>query len=263
MRLIRFRLAAVLFCSVLATNASARPNVIVVFVDDLSWPDLGCQEAVDDIRTPHLDDLAARGVRLTSGYVTAPQCSPSRAGLLTGRYQQRFDFDHIGMCPLPLSETLFAEMLRDAGYATGMVGKWHLEPNHTSKAWASRQQPPVAIGKGGRVRLTREMISPYLPDVRGFDDIFKGEMSRYWANYGLDGRSYPEPRHEDHPGYRLDLQTDAAVQFIRRRHEGPFYLHLAYFAPHVPLEATPRYPRAFSRSDAGAAPLRPGDDVGC
>ncbi len=85
------------------------------------------------------------------------------------------------------------------------------------------------------------MIEPYMPHHRGFGDVFQGELNRYWSSYGLDGQDLIPIQHVTQEGYRLDLQTDAAVQFIRRHDDQPFYLHLAYFAPHVPLEATPRY----------------------
>lgn len=84
------------WCPASPAQPPARPNVIVIFTDDQGWADLSCQGSVDDIRTPHIDRLAREGVRMTAGYVTAPQCVPSRTGLLTGRYQQRFGVDHNG-----------------------------------------------------------------------------------------------------------------------------------------------------------------------
>ena len=101
-----------------ASLLSAKPNVIVILTDDLGYADLGCQAKEPDVRTPHLDRFAKEGVRFTSGYVTAPQCSPSRAGLMTGRQQQRFGFDTIPDGPLPLTEVTMAEMLKPAGYIT-------------------------------------------------------------------------------------------------------------------------------------------------
>src|ERR1700744_1787709 len=115
--------------------AADTPNIIVILTDDHGYADIGAQGQVKDIRTPHLDRLAHEGVRCTAAYVTAPQCVPSRAGLLTGRYQQRFGLDCNGQGPLPLEERTIADRLRTAGYATGQVGKWHLDPNPSDAQW--------------------------------------------------------------------------------------------------------------------------------
>ena len=128
-----------------ASLLSAKPNVIVILTDDLGYADLGCQAKEPDVRTPHLDRFAKEGVRFTSGYVTAPQCSPSRAGLMTGRQQQRFGFDTIPDGPLPLTEVTMAEMLKPAGYITGQVGKWHLDPNELCLAWAKKNHPETRV----------------------------------------------------------------------------------------------------------------------
>ena len=110
-----------------AAAAAPRPNIIVILADDLGYADLGCQRS-PDVKTPNIDALAANGVRCTSGYVTAPQCSPSRAGLVSGCYQQRFGHEGNPNFPLTLmrgSKTI-ADHLKAAGYATGHFGKWHL-----------------------------------------------------------------------------------------------------------------------------------------
>ncbi|MEM9186572.1 MAG: sulfatase-like hydrolase/transferase, partial [Planctomycetota bacterium] len=107
-------------------GAAPPPNFVVGFVDDLGYADVGAQRQASDVRTPQIDRVCEGGVRCTAGYITAPQCSPSRAGLITGRYQQRFGLNHIPDCPLPLGETTLAERLKPAGYTSGMVGKWHL-----------------------------------------------------------------------------------------------------------------------------------------
>jgi arylsulfatase A-like enzyme len=107
-------LLALLFAP-LAALAAEKPNIILI------------QGSDQDIRTPNLDAMARDGVRFTRGYVTAPQCVPSRAGVLTGRYQQRFGVEDNNKGPLPLTELTIAERLKAVGYATGQVGKWHLD----------------------------------------------------------------------------------------------------------------------------------------
>jgi len=111
-----------------------RPNIIVIISDDMGYADIGCQ-GCKDIATPNIDSIAENGVRFTNGYVSCPVCSPTRAGLATGRYQQRFGHefntgpppgglqDNVG---LPLTEVTIADVLKSAGYVTGAVGKWHL-----------------------------------------------------------------------------------------------------------------------------------------
>ncbi len=107
--------AVVFFTSCPVASAERKPNVVVVFTDDQGYADIGANGQLKDVRTPHIDALAAAGVRCTAGYITAPQCSPSRAGLITGRYQQRFGFDTIPDGPLPLEEIKLAERLKKVG----------------------------------------------------------------------------------------------------------------------------------------------------
>src|ERR1700677_1298858 len=116
-----------------AAEPGSRPNIVVIVADDLGYGELGCQ-GHNDIPTPHIDSLAQNGVRFTSGYVSCPVCSPTRAGLMTGRYQQRFGHEFnpgpVGLeseaFGLARDEATLAERLKAAGYATGIVGKWHL-----------------------------------------------------------------------------------------------------------------------------------------
>ncbi len=221
---------------------SDKPNVIVIFTDDQGYADLGAQGILDDIKTPNLDRLAARGVRFTNGYITAPQCSPSRAGLLTGRYQQRFGFDSISDGPLPTEEVTIAERLRDAGYATGMVGKWHLEANPATVRWMQKRLPGAKMEANGMIGVPLAVQKEGFPVHHGFDQFYKGEMARYWANYGIDGEKRNR-RGEwvNHTEFRIDTQTSAATAFIDQNRDQSFFLYVAYFAPHVPLEATQKY----------------------
>jgi arylsulfatase A-like enzyme len=217
------RLLALLFAS-LAVFAADKPNVILIYSDDHGWADLGVQGSDKDIRTPNLDAMARDGVRFTRGYVTAPQCVPSRAGVLTGRYQQRFGVEDNNKGPLPLAELTIAERLKTAGYVTGQVGKWHLD---------------LVGGKKGEkgLRSTKE----FMPHAQGFDEYFRGEMRQYLASHDLQGKPFADAPHVVADNrFRVVVQTEAALSFLDRRAakpEQPFFLYLAWYAPHVPLES--------------------------
>jgi len=217
---------------------ASAPNIILIFTDDQGYADLGSHGIRSDVLTPHIDKLAQTGATFTDGYITAPQCSPSRAGLMAGRYQQRFGFDSTPDCPLPLDVPILAERLQDLGYRTGMVGKWHLEPSIVSFDWAEDNIPGYVRKPGERVPLRFEHTLPYQPGERGFDDFFAGYVQRYWSNYNLEGEDI-EPQHLTYDHYRMDIQTDAALSFLRRQeNDRPFFLYLAYYGPHVPMVAT-------------------------
>jgi arylsulfatase A-like enzyme len=232
-----------LFAPVIHAADARKPNVIVILADDLGFSDLGAQGVVKDVRTPNLDALAAGGVRCTAGYVTSPQCSPSRAGIITGSYQQRFGIDTIPDVPLPAEAVTLAERLRLAGYTCGLVGKWHLEPNVTCVRWMKKELPAMADKPQSQRRIPLAKILSYSPAAQGFHEYFWGEMGQYRANYALDGSDLkPAGEVVSMPkDFRIDVQTKAAVAFIGRNHEKPFYLHVGYYGPHTPLEATKKY----------------------
>ncbi len=225
------RLTVVFWLTVLAPcglalggEATRQPNVVIVYTDDQGWTDLGIHGVDPDVRTPHLDQLARDGVLFLAGYSTAPQCVPARAGLIAGRHQNAFGVDDNLKGPLPHDEYTLAERLRDAGYVTGMVGKWHLDLVRTSDGQRSSVE--------------------YLPHAHGFEEYFCGAMQRYHASHDLAGRALADPPQVVTDNrYRVDVQTEAALGFLRRRADDPrpFLLYLAYFAPHSPLEDPPHY----------------------
>ena len=204
-------------------NAAPAPpdeptNIVLIVADDLGYADLGVQGS-PDVLTPRIDSLAAAGARLTNAYVSSPVCSPTRAGLLTGRYPQRFglEFNPPNPSPpgfgLPLAETTMAEEFRGAGYVTGLVGKWHLGTD-----------------------------TAFHPLNRGFDEFFGflgGSHSyRDWSSGDDPVLRGFEP--VDDGAYLTDAFSREAVSFIRRHAHEPFFLYLSYSAVHRPMEKPPR-----------------------
>jgi arylsulfatase A-like enzyme len=204
-----------------------RPNIIVITSDDMGYADIGCH-GCKDIATPNIDSIAQKGVRFTNGYVSAPECSPSRAGLMTGRYQQRFGYeynpgpephgiqDHVG---LPLHEITLANITASAGYVTGAVGKWHLG------------------------------TAPHFhPLKRGFDEFFgyphggHPYFGKHWMKSNPLMRGTTPVDEKEH---LTDAFTREAVAFIERHRNEPFFLYLAYHAPHKPIQVPQRYQNSF------------------
>jgi len=242
--------------------AARRPNILVIYSDDHGWADLGIQGVDTDVRTPHLDQLARDGVRFTRGYVTAPQCVPSRAALLTGRYQQRFGVEDNAKGPLPLAEVTIAERLKAAGYVTGQVGKWHLDIGIAQPAGKESPQPAPTnarrdAGKPAATRSARKaekgllVIPEHMPHGQGFDEYWRGERREFAASHDLAGRPYADAPHAVvDPRFRVEVQTEAALAFLDRRAaaaDRPWFLYLAWYAPHVPLEPPEPW---FSRTPA-------------
>ncbi len=209
-----------------ASFAATRPNIILIYSDDHGFADLGAQGVDKNIRTPNLDALAKDGVRFVRGYVSAPQCVPSRAGVMTGRYQQRFGVEDNNKGPLPLAELTIAERLKPAGYVSCQVGKWHLEP-------------PPGKGAGREEKANTEKgARAFLPLGQGFDEYFTGQMNSFIASHDLHGNKLANaPQTLTDKRFRCVWQTDAALSFIERHARDPFFLYLAYFTPHVPLES--------------------------
>ncbi|MGB5983176.1 MAG: sulfatase-like hydrolase/transferase [Nonlabens sp.] len=116
-------------------KAQEKPNIIVIYIDDLGYADIDIQVFREDVETPHIETLAFDDVRMNSGYLTATHCIPSRAGILTGKYQQKFGLNKNGTIPLPIEEQIIPQYLKNEKYVTGMAGNWHFNPNQTSKEW--------------------------------------------------------------------------------------------------------------------------------
>lgn len=213
-----------------ALSAERKPNVVLIVADDLGYVDTGFQGS-KDIPTPNLDALAASGVVCTQGYVTFPVCSPSRAALMSGRHGARFGYDtnvpdentsRLTYGGLPLSERTFADVMKAQGYATGLVGKWHLGA-----------------------------APAYMPNRRGFDYFFGiptgGHMYMDWTpdptkfSYHHDIIRNTEPVKDVEKRYLTDVFSDEAVDFVQKNKDQPFFLYLAYNAPHTPYQATQAY----------------------
>ena len=216
-----------------AASAAPKPNILLMFTDDHGWADVGAQGVDADIRTPHLDELARDGVRFTRGYVTAPQCVPSRAGLITGQHQNRFGLEDNLKGALPLEVVTIPERLKQAGYVTGMSGKWHLDLTREQSSQRQRVNPD------------------FLPHAHGFDEYWCGAMRQYHASHDLQGRPIAgAPNLVRDERFRITSQTEAALRFLERREarpEQPWFLYLPWFAPHVPLESPEPW---FSRTPA-------------
>jgi len=207
-----------------------QPNVVVFLVDDLGWVDTGVYGSTFH-ETPAIDQLAAEGVRFTQFYADSSVCSPTRASLMTGRHAARLQLTNwIGgeqtgqllqaeyVRQLPLAETTLGEAFRDAGYATGYIGKWHLG------------------------------IGEYRPAAQGFDYEFAvndgGQPGSYfppYTNAAMPFTDVPDLDADVEPAYLTDRLTDAAVEFIGTR-EAPFLLVLSHYAVHTPLESKPEWP---------------------
>lgn len=212
-----------------------KPNIIIIFVDDMGYADIGCNGIRTDNKTPNIDALAESGIRMTAGYASAPQCVPSRAGILTGQYQNKFGLEENRNSPLPIHITTIADRIKKQGYTTGLVGKWHLGISPHSKKWlADNNYSNIAA-------IDSIEYFRYFPWNRGFETVFCGYGPNGYANIDLKGNSLSKVTEYAHKKYRLDLQTEAALSFIKSNKDNPFFLFLSYFGPHTPLNSTKKY----------------------
>jgi arylsulfatase A-like enzyme len=212
-------LAMLLFGLSAVGSAADKANVLIFYADDLGWGELGCQ-GNPQIPTPHIDSLAKNGVRCTQGYVAATYCSPSRAGLMTGRYPTRFghEFNAIAGANGPglsLNETTLANRLKTLGYATAAIGKWHLGEDLEHR-----------------------------PTKRGFDEFF-GTLSNTpffkpakFVDSRLSQDVQPPPGNDF---YTTDAYAERAVDWLDKNQEKPWFLYLPFNAQHAPLQAPQKY----------------------
>jgi len=213
-----FLAAFTLLTTCLAAAEPRKPNVLVFLSDDVGWGEYGFQGATD-IPTPNIDSIAKNGIRFTQGYVSGPYCSPTRAGLMTGRYQTRFghEFNSAANAAngLSLKETTMASRFKELGYATCAVGKWHLGS-----------------------------AAQFHPTARGFDEFF-GTLANsafFKPNQFIDSRLSPDVRKMDGPDfYTTDAYAGRAVDWLERSKDRPWFLYVPFNAQHAPLQAPPKY----------------------
>ena len=235
-RICRCMVLAIILIYCAASIADRKPNIVLIVADDLGYADLGFQ-GVKDIPTPGLDALAAGGIRLTNGYVTGTWCSPSRAALMTGRYQQRFGDNGHESTPgygLDLEETTLADRLRTAGYTTGLVGKWHLGEDPKFHPMQRGFDEFFGFLRGGH-NFFPDVPIIIFPDRNGIgEDLGQTPEGRATLDHQiLRGKELvPEET------YLTDAFAREAVSFIRRHEAKPFFLYLSFNAVHTPMQAT-------------------------
>ena len=190
-----------------------KPNIIVIYTDDHGYADMAVQNVFDDLITPNVDALAQSGVRATSGYSSAPQCIPSRAGLMAGRSQNKFGVESNGLDDMDAimgAQKLLPERLKEAGYTTAQFGKWHL---------------------GDKNRIIEH----------GFDYIYpQNSQGSFPANIDKNGNDRTLGMYNSGENHLIGC-TMAATAMIKRLKDDPFFLYVAYRAPHVPLDPPQEY----------------------
>ncbi len=233
-----FLYITVISCSSVINENTELPNVIIILADDLGYADVGFNGS-KDIKTPHIDDIAKNGVVFSEGYVSYPVCGPSRAGLITGRYQDTFGF---GKNPLfapkdpnmglPLSEQTIADMLKLSNYKTFAVGKWHLGAHESLRPMKRGFDEFFGFLTGGHRYFPYEWDLEDETKVKSQNGAYRTKLLRN------------EQRIEEKE-YLTDALSRESVNFIERNANNPFFIYLAYNAPHGPLQATEKYLNRF------------------
>lgn len=210
------------------------PNIIVILTDDQGYQDVGFNGS-NDIKTPYLDELANNGVKFTNAYVSYPVCDPSRAGLITGRYQDRFGFSRNPLFTpkdslegLPLSEQTIAEALKISGYQTMAIGKWHLGAHESQRPLNRGFDEFFGFLSGGHKYFPEEYIRNDMSEVTSQFDAYNTKLLK-------------NNQRVEETEYLTDALSREAVHFINKNKDNPFFVYLAYNAPHAPLQATEKY----------------------
>lgn len=209
-----------------AQEAARKPNIVYIVADDLGYADIGAQALSKDVKTPHIDSISQAGVRFTQGYVTCPVCSPTRAALMTGRYQTRFGYefnpgpDEAENFGLPEDQLTLAQVLKDAGYATAAVGKWHL-------GFRPETHP---------MRRGFDEFLGFLAGAHAYNSVGKGKNTLLRGTTPLESTDY-----------LTDAFGSESAAFIDRhaKSERPFFLYLAFNAIHTPMQAPAKYVERF------------------
>ncbi|WP_068546830.1 sulfatase-like hydrolase/transferase [Thalassotalea crassostreae] len=246
MSLLKAKLIGASLCSLLIFNSAiaseksnknndvSKPNLIVILTDDQGYGDVGFNGSTD-IKTPQIDRIATQGTKFTNGYVTFPVCGPSRAGLLTGRYQGRFGFNYnptmdpsVEQNGIPTTEKNIAEVLKPAGYTSGILGKWHMGTHPDLRPNKRGFDYFYGFLSGGHQYFPEEMKFNDLSEVKYKFDWYRTRLLRNETRIDFDEYLTDEISHE-------------AVDFIKREKDNPFFLYVAYNAPHAPVQATKKY----------------------
>ncbi len=221
------------------TRGDIKPNVIIILTDDQGYGDVGFN-GCKDIPTPNIDRIAKNGVTFSKGYASFAVCGPSRAGLITGRYQDRFGFSRNPLFTpndarqgLPLTEQTMADVLRDAGYRTMAIGKWHLGAHASQHPLKRGFDEFFGFTGGGHRYFPQDWVKTDVNSVRSESDSYKTKLIR--NNNQVEEKEYI-----------TDAFSREAVEFVKRNDKNPFFLYLAYNAPHAPLQATEKYLSRFS-----------------
>jgi len=224
-------LSTLVACAAVSTTAGEKPNILLILADDLGYHDVGFHGS-ERIKTPHLDRLAAMGMRFSDGHVSASVCSPSRAGMMTGRYQQRFG--HEANVPPPthgmdINERTLGQALKALGYRTALFGKWHLgnEPRH-------------------------------YPTVRGFDEFYglRDGHRTFWYNPEHAHDKPGDPKNVEYNGKQISFEghftdwlADRTIEFIQSTADQPFFAFLSFTARDAPLESKAEDLKALGTED--------------